>query len=415
MIDSEQWMDIKELYRQGVSQRQIAKQTGLSRNTVAKILSQSTPQTFKKVDRSSALDPFKTYLKRRWELYQLSGHRLHQEIKAQGFNGSVDVVQRYLKTLKDAQVASGRATVRFETAPGEQAQVDWAHIGVIEGKKVYAFVMVLSFSRMLFVSFRHSMALPDLISCHQEAFAYFGGVPGKILYDNMAQVRQPYNKELHPLMADFAAHYGFAVKTHRPYRPRTKGKVERHIRFVEDNFLKGRAFADFDDLVAQEHHWRVGANARVHATTGEKPMETLLREKLTPVAEFVPYIFAARHERRVDAEGFVRIRGSRYSTPPESVGKRVVVTVGEQSVTIRLGEVIIAEHAVVRAGESSAKPEHLAAFWELTRIKPISAPKLDISQTTSPRVEIRSLTSYEQLLEEYPFPTNQGCQEARNE
>ena len=147
MIDSEQWMNIKELHRQGISQRQIASQSGLSRNTVAKILDQGVPQPFNKGERQSSLDSFKPYLKARWELYQLSGIRLHEEIKAQGFKGSVDIVQRYLKTLKDAQVASTRATVRFETAPGEQAQADWAHIGVVEGKKVYAFVMVLSFSR----------------------------------------------------------------------------------------------------------------------------------------------------------------------------------------------------------------------------------------------------------------------------
>ena len=400
MIDSEQWMDIKELYRQGLSQRQIAQQTGHSRNTVAKILGQNTPQTFKRVERQSALDPFKPYLKARWELYKLSGLRLHEDIKAQGFTGSLNVVQRYIKTLKDVQVASSRATVRFETAPGEQAQADWAHIGVVEGKKVYAFVMVLSFSRMLYVSFRHSMALPDLISCHQEAFSFFGGVPSKILYDNMAQVRQPFNKELHPLMADFAAHYGFAVKTHRPYRPRTKGKVERSVRFVEDNFLKGRAFVDFDDLMIQEQHWRVGANARTHATTGEKPMETLLREKLTPIKEFVPYVLAIRHERRIDVEGFVRVKGARYSTPPECVGKRVIVAVGEQSVTIRLGKAIIAEHRPVRAGESSSQREHIAAFWKLATAQPASAPKLNITAASVPTVEVRPLSRYEVFQDE---------------
>ena len=400
MIDSEQWMDIKELNRQGISQRQIAQKTGLSRNTVAKILNQGIPQPFKKVERESALDLFKPYLKARWELYQLSGLRLHEEIKAQGFKGSVDVVQRYLKTLKDIQVASSRATVRFETAPGEQAQADWAHIGVIEGKKVYAFVMVLSFSRMLYVGFRHSMALPDLIACHQEAFEFFGGVPGKILYDNMAQVRQPYNKELHPLMADFAAHYGFAVKTHRPYRPRTKGKVERHVGFVEDNFIKGRAFVDFDDLVLQEQHWRRGANARTHATTGEKPVETLLREKLTPINDFVPYVLAIRHERKVDAEGFVRVKNSRYSTPPECVGKRVVVAVGEQSVTIRLGEAIIAEHRPVRAGESSSQKEHIAAFWKLATAQPRATPKLNITAASALTVEVRPLSRYEMFGDE---------------
>ncbi len=265
MIDPEQWMNIKQLHKQGLSRRQIARLTGHARNTIAKALAQPAPQPFQKPERPSCLDPFKPYLKERYEAYALSGVRLREEIEAQGFTGSVDIVQRYLKTLKARQSANSRATVRFETPPGQQAQVDWAHVGLVSGQKVYAFVFVLGFSRMLFVTFTASMALPELIRCHQEAFAYFGGVPASILYDNMAQVRKPGSGELHPLMADFAAHCGFAVKTHRPYRPRTKGKVERSVDFVKDNFLNGRSFADRADLIAQGQHWLEKANQRARS------------------------------------------------------------------------------------------------------------------------------------------------------
>jgi len=404
VIDSEQWMDIKELHRQGMSQRQIAQRTGHSRNTVARILGQSAPEPFHKPElRPSTLDPFKPYLQERYRLYQLSGVRLHEEIVAQGFCGSVDIVQRYLKTLKEQHRASTRATVRFETAPGEQAQADWAQVGTVENRKVYAFVLVLGFSRLCFVTFTHSMALPDLLRCHQEAFAYLGGVPAKILYDNMAQVRLPHSKELHPLMADFAAHYGFAVKTHRPYRPRTKGKVERSVRFVEDNFLKGRAFADFADLAAQGRQWLEKANQRVHATTGERPIDTLGREKLTPIASFVPYVLAQHHERRVDAEGFVQVQRARYSVPPQFVGKRVVVALGEQQVTVRLGETIIAEHRPVPPGQSAVDAQHVAAFWKLAT-QPIPARgvapmngALSAAGAAAPVVVVRPLSVYEEL------------------
>jgi transposase len=400
VIDSEQWMDIKELHRQGMSQRKIAQRTGHSRNTVARILGQNAPQTFHKPERPSTLDPFKPYLQERYRLYQLSGVRLHEEIVAQGFCGSVDIVQRYLKTLKEQHRASTRATVRFETAPGEQAQADWAQVGTIEGNKVYAFVLVLGFSRLCFVAFTHSMTLPDLLRCHQEAFAYLGGVPAQILYDNMAQVRLPHSKQLHPLMADFAAHYGFAVRTHRPYRPRTKGKVERSVRFVEDNFLKGRAFTDFADLAAQGRHWLEKANQRVHATTGERPIDTLLREKLTPIGSFVPYVLALRHERRVDAEGFVQVQRARYSVPPQFVGERVVVAVGEQQVTVRLGETIIAEHRPVPAGQSAVDAQHVAAFWKLAT-QPIPArgvaPMNGALSAAAAVVEVRPLSVYEEL------------------
>jgi hypothetical protein len=114
----------------------------------------------------------------------------------------------------------------------------------------------------------------------------------------------------------------------------------------------------------------------------------------------VPYVLAAHHERVVDTEGFVRVKSSRYSAPPEFVGRRVVVTVGEQSVTIRLGDTIIAEHTPVRAGESSTKQEHVTAFWELTKVKPTPTPQLNISASAPPEVEIRPLSRYEQLLEQ---------------
>ena len=173
-----------------------------------------------------ALDPYKPYLTARWEAVRPQRTRLLEEIRAQGYTGCLNLVQRFLKTLKDQHKAHAKATVRFETPPGYQAQADWAHVGEVEGSKIYAFVIVLCFSRMLYVTFTKSMDIPTLICCQEKAFAYFGGVPQRILYDNMAQVRLPSGK-LNPYFADFAAHYGFTVKTHRPYRPRTKGKVER--------------------------------------------------------------------------------------------------------------------------------------------------------------------------------------------
>jgi transposase len=205
MIRLEQWMDIKHLQRQGLSQREIARQTGLSRNTVAKLLNQTAPKPFQKPVRKSCLDPYKPYLIQRWQQYRLSGVRLLEEIKAQGYGGSLDVVQRFLKTLKEEQTVRTKATVRFETPPGQQAQADWAYVGEESGKKIYAFVMILSFSRMLYLEFTRSMDTPTLIQGHQNAFAFFGGIPSSVLYDNMTQVRL-LGGGWNPLFADFALH-----------------------------------------------------------------------------------------------------------------------------------------------------------------------------------------------------------------
>lgn len=394
-------MNIKDLQRQGLSQRQIAQLTGHSRNTIAKQLAQATPQPFVKTPRRSRLDPFKPYLTERYQAYGLSAVRLRDEINAQGYTGSINLIQRFLKTLKAERVGKAKMTVRFETAPGQQAQADWAEVGRYEDGKVYAFVMVLSFSRMLFVTFTRSMALTELIACHQDAFAYFGGIPSNILYDNMAQVRKPGSGELNPLMADFAAHYGFAVKTHQPYRPRTKGKVERMVDYLKDNFLNGRTFTGMGDLTAQGRCWLEKANNRLHATTGEKPAALLVRENLTPFGAALPYLLAERHERKVDVEGFVRLERSRYSVPPQFVGKKVIVVQREQQIEVRSGEVIIAEHrraAASGTGACIAKKEHVEAMWlaSLSRTTQ-QTPVPKVRFTDAETVVVRPLSLYEEV------------------
>jgi transposase len=404
MIRLEQWMDIKELQRMGLSVREIARRTGHSRNTIRKLTDQRTAPSFHKPLRPSCLDPYKPYLKERFENFGLSAVRLLGEIRPQGYAGSINLVQRYLKTLRDAKTVSGRATVRFETAPGQQAQADWAHVGEDELGKVYAFVMVLSFSRMLFVEFTRSMNTHELIRCHQNAFAYFGGIPSAVLFDNQAQVRLP-NGEWNPLFADFAAHYGFSIKTHRPYRPRTKGKVERMVDYLKDNFLRGRVFAGFDDLAHQGRLWLEESNGRIHATTGERPQDLLARENLTPFTSVAPYVLAERHPRRVDAEGYVSCESARYSVPPEHVGQRVIVVVGEQRVQVRRGDTIIAEHAKAAPGECRAAKEHVEAMWQRTLERSPSpavaavATEITVQLVSSETVAATPLSLYDDLVE----------------
>ena len=268
MLDMEDWMEIKEMKRDGQSIRQISRITGCSRNTVRKVLRGSAAKRKTRKRHKSILDEYKPYLKKRYRLTGLSAVRLLEEIKPMGYGGEIDTIRRYLRTIDEEERISEKATVRFETAPGVQAQVDWAEIGRLPDangvfKKIYAFVIVLGFSRMMYVEFTYSMKLDVLIECHQRAFEYFGGYTSTILYDNMAQVRLPSGK-LNLKMMDFLSHYGIAPKTHRPYRPRTKGKVERSVRYLKDNFIKGREFADFADLQARGRGWMDRtANSRV--------------------------------------------------------------------------------------------------------------------------------------------------------
>jgi transposase len=301
----------------------------------------------------------------------LSAVRLLAELQARGYTGGIHAVRRFLAKIEARHSAAASATVRYETGPGEQAQVDWKHVGTFrdaQGRAVTitAFVMVLSFSRAIFVKFVTSMSLPVLIDCHLEAFACFGGVPASILYDNMKQVRldpQHWN----PAFLDFAAHCGFEPKTHRPYRPRTKGKVELAIQYLDHSFLLGSSFADLAELNARGLHWcRHTANTRLHATTRRRPDELLALERpqLAPAAQLRPYAPAVA--RKVGAESLVCFQGGRYSVPPEHVGAAVTVASLAGKITIKAGDMIVAEHAPVPKGHSQINPAHLQALWKQT-------------------------------------------------
>jgi len=372
MLKLEAWMDIKDLHRQGHSIRTIVELTGHARNTVRRVLREQTPHVSKRRERTSQLDSFKPYLEQRYAECALSAVRLLEEVKAMGYRGGIDVVRRFINSLEPHKDARHKMTVRFETPPGVQAQVDWASCGHAlseSGRRcaVYAFVMVLSYSRMLYIEFTHSMALPELIRCHQRAFGFFGGWTHTILYDNMKQVRLSQD-EWNPLFLDFINHHGITPKTHRIRRPRTKGKVERMVHYLKDNFLNGRSFADMSDLRAQGQHWlNHTANTRVHATTHARPCDLLAEESLCAVSSAPVYQIASVSDRKVDAESFVRLGRSRYSVPPEYVGQHVIVECGAQRVVVRAGDMVIAEHAPApRPGACMTQKEHIEALWRLS-------------------------------------------------
>jgi transposase len=368
-------MDIKHLHREGQSIKAITRLTGHSRNTVRRVLRQPTKQPFNKPARHSLLDEFKPYVSKRYQECALSSVRLLAELKPMGYRGSLATLRRFTHTLQVQQRAQSKLTVRYETAPGEQGQADWTYGGRFQdqlGKlvSVYAFVMVLSFSRLLYVEFTRSMKLPVLLQCHKHAFAFFGGWPRAILYDNMKQVRLS-PQQLHPQFLDFANHYGFGIKTHQPYRPRTKGKVERVVDYVKDNFLNGRCFADFADLNAQALHWlNSTANVRLHATTKQRPVDLLAKEELTSLSSIAP--------------------------PPQHAGKPVLVQADEQKIVIRSGDLIIAEHQRATQPESSiVQPEHVAALWQLSLQRPApAAPSWQLNFSDS--VAVTPLVAYEQ-------------------
>lgn len=403
MIGVDHAMDIRDLARQGHSTRAIARITGLSRNTVRKVLRGEHDLARKDTPRASVLDPFKDYLRERRAEHPLSAVRLMEEIRPMGYDGSVITLRRFLATLEEGARRQGKLTVRFETPPGRQAQADWAHAGrIVDGqgraRPVYAFTFVLSYSRMLYVRFATSMNLASLIDCHRRAFDYLGGWPQSILYDNMKQVRIGPGR-FNEAFLDFANHHGFTPKTHRAYRPRTKGKVERAVDYLKDGFLLGRTFADLEDLNAQALAWLAGtANVREHATTGRRPVDLLAEEGLTPASSVPAYRYLDPVRRVVSFEAMVHYRGSRYSVPPAFAGKPVEVAAAGGQVVIRSGDVVVAEHReAAQPGQCIAAREHIAELWRITNERVAAPARPGPLPAAAPEVQRVDLRIYEEV------------------
>ena len=407
MLSRDQTMDILLLRKQGHSIREIARESGHSRNTVRRAVRDGAPRAFRTPPRPSKLDPFKDYLRQRFEQHGLSGVRLTEEIRKMGFTGSAQIVRRFLATLQSK--VPPQLTTRFETPPGDQAQADWAEAGryrLPDGScaRIFFFVMVLGFSRALYIEFTRSMRLETLIRCHQNAFAYFGGWPARMLYDNMRQVIVRPGL-VNARFRDFADHHGFEPKAHRPYRPRTKGKVERMVGYVKDNFLCGRVFHSLEDLNAQGRAWLdATANARLHATTGARPWDLLAKERphLTPLCAIAPYQIIHCEQRTVDAEALVRFEHVRYSVPAIHAGARVDVEALGGKIRIRCKDVILAEHprSFIRDARvedaAHVRQRHDLSILSTSAPAPGRGPVLAFDQALE--VEARPLSFYQEVI-----------------
>ena len=287
-------MTINILSKQGLSIKAIVRETGVSRNTVRKVLRQDYPACYQRKTRPSKLDPFKPYLQRRiaeakpdW----IPASVLYQEILAQGYTGKSRIVRSYLSSFKPT--IKPDPVVRFETQPAQQMQVDFTTI--YRGRETLkAFVATLGYSRASFVYFYDNERTSTWIDGLIRSFEYFGGVPHEILFDNAKAVilqRDAYRPGEHrwnPELLALANEYSFVPRACRPYRAKTKGKVERFNRYLKESFivpLKARLRGAGLKLTLDAANRAIGpwleqtANARVHGTTNKIPKQLLLLEQ----------------------------------------------------------------------------------------------------------------------------------------
>jgi transposase len=352
---------ILDLARQGLTVSAIARRTGHDRKTIRKYLERGLepPAYTPRPPTPSPLAPFEAFLRERVARFpDLTGRRLWREVRDLGFPGGYSTVTDFLRTVRPpAEPAAFER--RFETPPGRQAQVDFAYFKLrfedepSSERIVWLFSLVLGHSRMMWARFVAQQDLATVLRCHVAAFEALGGVPGEILYDRMrtavlGEVDDRgivYNDKLLAL----AAHYGFLPRACRPYRAKTKGKVERPFRYVREDFFLARSFRNLEDLNAQFTQWLDQvANRRLHGTTGRVVIEHFAEERPTlkdlPAG---PFNAVLRLERRISHEGMVSVGGNLYSVPDGTRRRPVEVQVTASEVHILEDGRLVAAHPVL--------------------------------------------------------------------
>ena len=424
MVGQEQWEVIRERHGAGVSVSSIARDLGLDRKTVRRCLNQAAWKPYQReAARPTLLAAHQAWLTRRAPQVNYSARILHQELRAQhGFTGCYELVKLAVRPLRVLSQAASLTQRRFETAPGEQAQVDWGQVRVWLGDervRVHVFVMTLGFSRRGYAEGYLHERLDNLLSAHERAFAHFGGVCQAMLYDRMRTVTLGTAEDdagvrrarLNDTFVAFAGHWGFRIRLCQPYRAQTKGKVESGVKYVKRNFIPGRRFRDLEDFNAQLAAWQAEiADVRIHGTTHQRPIERFAEEAkaLMPGPGHRSFLQATVRERVVAEDWLVSIDANRYSVPFALIGKTVqVVREGAHWVIRHRGQVVAEHPVLVGRAQLSVKPEHgpgavprnARSRYGGSSARPPTPPPAERD------VQVHDLAIYEQLLDD-------GLQEA---
>jgi transposase len=373
MVQLGELMMILDLHRQGLSISAIARRTGRDPKTVRKYIERGLePPAYgpRRAGRPNKLAPYLDYLRERVTAFpELTATRLTREIRERGYAGAYTAVKRYLAAVRPEN-APKPFEVRFETPPGQQAQVDFARFitaftdepGVT--RIIWLFSLVLGYSRHIFARFVMHQDLQTLLRCHMQAFAAIGGVPIEILYDRMKTAVTGEDEEGHIVynrsLLALAKHYGFSPKACRPYRAKTKGKVERPFSYIRQDFFLARSFRNLEDLNAQLVEWlSTVANVRLHGTTQRVVAEAFAAEQ--PDLQGLPatpFDALLKLERRVSHDGLVSIGGNYYSVPDRT---RRIVEVHQLPDAIRILDQgrLVATHAILEGRRrTSIDPRH---------------------------------------------------------
>lgn len=391
MLSQEDYLMIKALKKRGVYLKDIAAELGVHPRTVSRALRREGAPAVKRKARGSKLDPYKAEVDRLLAEGVWNAVVILRELQAQGYTGGSTILRAYIHPKRAER--QQRATVRFETPPGRQLQSDWGEVLTrIAGKevKVYFLVNTLGYSRRFHFWCSDSQDAEHTYEGLIRSFEYLGGVTEEVLVDNQKAMvlehRAGADARFNARFVDLAGHYGFVPRACQPYRARTKGKDERVVRYIKEHFfVRYRSFESWAHLNQQAEQWlRDEADLRLHGTVKEVVAQRFGRE--APALHALPVVRydTAYHERRQVAwDGYIDVRGNRYSVPSALNGQTVTVRIGlEGTLRVYADTTLVAQHALQGAQQGWVTvPEHHRPLWQATL-----------------KVEQRSLAVYEAVL-----------------
>lgn len=371
MIDYETFARIKDFHdREGLQSGQIARKLGLNRRTVAKWLAEPRFRPRRTPPRTSKLDPYKATIVRLLETHPYSAVQVFQRLREAGYPGGITLVSDYVRKVRPPKRP---AFLTLAFAPGECAQVDWGEQGTVAvgntRRRLSFFVMVLCYSRLMYLEFTVSQRMEHFLGCHQHAFEAFGAVPAKIMVDNLKcavlqrLIGQP--PVLNPRYLDFCNHYGCSIVPCGVGKGNEKGRVENGVGYVKKNFLNGLEIPDFAAVNPAARVWlETIANVRIHGETRERPIDRFAKERacLRPLPSH-PYDIGTVHSLRASSQFRVRLDTNRYSVPAEYANRPVVLKAYPDRVCVYSADKLIARHVrCYDRGREFEDPDHAKAL-----------------------------------------------------
>ncbi len=352
MIDYETYARIRDCRdRQGLTITQIARTLGVHRKTVAKWLARSRFERPRPPPRTSILDPFKGRITRLLDTHPYSAQQIFQRLREEGYGGGITTLRVYVRRIRPPKLP---VYLKLHFAPGECAQIDWGSFGTVAvgntRRRLSFFIIVLAYSRLMYVEFTVSQTMEHFLACHEHAFTAFGGVPTKIMVDNLKSAVLQRLAGVAPVFnaryADFARHYGFTIAPCNVARANEKGRVESGVGYVKKNFLRGLELTEFGAIQAAAEVWLdATANVRIHGETHQRPVDLFAQEQ--PHLQSLPqnrYDVACTTTARASSQFRITLDTNRYSVPAAYAHRRLTVKAYPDRVCIYFDAELIARH-----------------------------------------------------------------------